>query len=263
MTTVKWQIIDIFGFLVAPYASIHHNAYLYLAAIPAWYYFDRSKQLAFHNLTTFPTTAQENLRSMLGLGLKICPTPQFTPNQLNLTLDCFEHNLLCITFYAGQESGNEFDTTMYINSERTPSEWQIPLPILWCLKNFKLNINSLLKKKRVIFNLLRYQRITTMSLQTQDDLIIAHCDNILGPAIIKYKAYIHRSLQYHLHTYAYRQPTLISTHNMIIIVTGMISEWIIKHLQYLNSQERKFLYTSIRKIYENAFAVLLFTYEVI
>lgn len=172
-------------------ADIHkyprHNAHLYLASMPAWYYFDRPIQLTFHNLTTSPTTVPEKFQSLLGLGLTFCSTPQFTPSQIDSTLTQFESKLLCLTYYASQGTVNddkEFNTKMYITSTWTPDDWQIPIRVRQRLKNSKIHIHSLFKKIKNRSNLLRYQRISLNSLQLQDFLITAHYDTNISPDIM-------------------------------------------------------------------------------
>ena len=47
--------------------------------MPAWYYFSRPTHSTFHDLTT-TRSPPENLRQLLGLGLKFIVTPKFTNN---------------------------------------------------------------------------------------------------------------------------------------------------------------------------------------
>ena len=73
-----------YGFIAEPHKSGQHNAFLRLSLMPAWYYFDRPTNLAFHDLTT--SSAPNNLRSLLGLGLKFIPVPPYTPTRQKIKL---------------------------------------------------------------------------------------------------------------------------------------------------------------------------------
>lgn len=74
MRSIRDHIIRVFGWIVDPTKSIRHNAYLRLASMPSWFYFDRPTNIAFEHLTTI-LQPPSNLRSLLGLGLKFCPIP--------------------------------------------------------------------------------------------------------------------------------------------------------------------------------------------
>jgi hypothetical protein len=47
--------------------------------MPFWYYFRRPKHLEYHDFTTTIKSPQ-NIRRLLGLGLKFTPTPRWTQN---------------------------------------------------------------------------------------------------------------------------------------------------------------------------------------
>ena len=63
-----------YGFFADQRNTKQYNAALYLASMRLWYYFDRPKNLAFHDLCTELEPTQ-NLQSLLGLGLKVYAYP--------------------------------------------------------------------------------------------------------------------------------------------------------------------------------------------
>ena len=76
-TTVWNKITQLFGFVADPTKTLLHNASSTLAHTPTWYYFSRPSHLAFHDFIQSKQPAN-NLRSLLGLGLKFIPTPRCT-----------------------------------------------------------------------------------------------------------------------------------------------------------------------------------------
>ena len=90
--------------------------------MPSWYYFSRPANLAFHDITTI-NKPPPNLRSLLGLGLKFCPTPKFTPSTALTSMLRFKHDFFCKVFYSGKKLDNtDYDHMMYISSPWTPSD---------------------------------------------------------------------------------------------------------------------------------------------
>lgn len=116
-----------FGYIADSALTPSHNAFNVLCNMPAWYYFDRPSHLAFHDLTTL-VSPPKNLRSLLGLGLKFCPTPCYTTYNLNPTLNRFKRDLWLKTFFAGNplEANDTYTSKMYVKSSWTPPDWNIP-----------------------------------------------------------------------------------------------------------------------------------------
>eukprot|EP00957_Ditylum_brightwellii_P000596 46027-Ditylum_brightwellii.AAC.1 len=67
-----------------------------------WYYFNKPWNLAFHDLTT-EKQPPVNLRSLLGLGLKFCPSPRFTSHKTSDILPQFDCDLRLRTYFAGED----------------------------------------------------------------------------------------------------------------------------------------------------------------
>jgi len=122
MRSIRDHITRVFGWIADPTKSICHNAYLRLASIPSWFYFDRPTNIAFHDLTTI-LKPPSNLRSLLGLGLKFCPIPsrpRFDPTSCTR----FEGDIFLRTYFAGEDSlDSDYDPKLYIKSG-----WRPPPP---------------------------------------------------------------------------------------------------------------------------------------
>jgi hypothetical protein len=77
-----------YGITADPDKLVNHNVTLALLAKPKWYYFSRPYNMACQNLTAdhppVPT-----FRTLLGLGLNFCPTPETTTHRIKDYFDRF------------------------------------------------------------------------------------------------------------------------------------------------------------------------------
>eukprot|EP00957_Ditylum_brightwellii_P181452 13821563-Ditylum_brightwellii.AAC.1 len=90
------------------------NALIQLATMLAWFYFSKPANPAFYNLCTRHKPS-DNLCSLLGLGLKFCPTPRYTFHDSITTLLHFKRELYLKTYYAGSKTDpEEYNPKMYI-----------------------------------------------------------------------------------------------------------------------------------------------------
>ena len=112
-----------------------HNAALHLSSMRSWYYFDRPKNLAFHDLCT-EIEPNHNLWSLLGLGLKFCPAPQFTYNKSTETLKYFKRELYPKTYHTGVDGNYDYNHCMYVSHTWMPQWWQVPNEIPRIIKEF-------------------------------------------------------------------------------------------------------------------------------
>jgi hypothetical protein len=231
-----------YGFVVDSNLTVHHNVFLQLQIMPTWYYFDRPTHLAFHDLTSIYSPPR-NLQSLLGLGLKFCPSPRFSQSSINESIERFKRDLFCKTYFAGQvRNDSMFDIKLHVASSWIPRDWMIPHPIHRRLRNFTLATNSLFQKKKCRSNLLWHQHLALANLQKDHRFLIVHCDKNLGPAIIEKEVYIQRALTDHLlDPMAYQH---LSTAQALILKTTIktkISDWLQKYKKSLSSQERRFI----------------------
>ena len=231
--------------------------------MPAWFYFDRPINLAFHDLTT-TAAPPRNLRSLLGLGHKFCPTPRFSASCVKDIFTRYHHDFYCKIFYAGQDFGAEstYDPKMYINSDWTPTDWMIPTSAVRRYNNFRSHVVGLYKKRHVPSNLLRHQLLALKYLQVQKEFLIVQCDKNLGPAILEYDVYVRRALNDHLlKTTTYRQLNNQQARNYATKISDLITCWLKKHHDALLASERKYIRTRVAET-EEPFPVFYLTMKV-
>ena len=67
-----------------------------------WFYFCRTSNLAFHDLTIVRVDPKA-LQSLLGLGVKFCPTPLRPTLNIDKIMERFERNLHIRSAFIGSE----------------------------------------------------------------------------------------------------------------------------------------------------------------
>jgi hypothetical protein len=226
-----------------------------MGSLPLFQYFNRPTNLAFHDLTTTLTPPQ-NLRSLLGLGLKFIPTPDKTTTRSQLYADktgtftrldraiqlrCFfvDHDPL-----DPSEKSDDYNPRMYIPSKRSIPN-NVPRALDARLSDFKSQMNTLFRPEpKIRPNLLRHQRHALQLLREQKDFLVVHCDKNLGPAIIERDAYLRLALDDHLQdrdTYKYLGPNAVADHKARI--KNEFAAWFKRHKKVLSKSERLFLMT--------------------
>jgi hypothetical protein len=115
--------------------------------MPTWYYFVRPTNLAFHDLRQQKqkTNLSKYIKSLLGLGLKFCPTPRRTTDTTTITrtLDRHQRDLWLRYYFKGKPPDNEqYNPRLY-----TPSTWMPPdFAISQQMKNRFSNFSSCYRK---------------------------------------------------------------------------------------------------------------------
>jgi hypothetical protein len=215
-------------------------------------YFNRPTNLAFHDLTTRLSPPQ-NLRSLLGLGLKFIPTPYKTTllSQLHSEKGAFPRlqrtiDLKCFFIDSPpldpNESSPDYNPRMYVKSPWKPPFSLVPRPLSQRLAQFESTISPHFRCKPIRQNLLRHQRFALESLRSQNDFLIAQCDKNLGPAVIEREEYIRLAFRDHLSdasTYRYLDPAAVAhTRHRLF---SLLRQWLVKYRSSLSKAERTFL----------------------
>ena len=150
LSSIKQRISLAYGFIANPRYTISHNANIQLGNMLSWYYFDRPRHLAYHDMTSCSTPL--NIRSLLGLNLKFCPVPRHTTRSGAETLTRFRKDLLVKVYFANRDSDDEdaskddFDPVLYMNKGWEPPRFTIPDEINQRLDIFESKIATLFKK---------------------------------------------------------------------------------------------------------------------
>ena len=159
--------------------------------MPAWYYFSRPFQVAFHDCTR-PGTNTSNVKSLLGLGLKFIPTPRHTTSKTNMeaSLNKLDRDIrIACYFSTTMEKDPDFNPKMFVRSKWEPPPRSLQPELRHRLSSLKHKLTADFEKRRGHRNLLPHQLRALSWLQKQDDLMVVHCDKNLGPAIIEKTEY--------------------------------------------------------------------------
>jgi hypothetical protein len=152
-----------------------------------WAYFSRPSSMAFHDLSNM-LKPPKNLRSLLGLSLKLIPRPRTNVSWTafeDYTFDRLDRKLKAKVCMADHEEDDTYNPYLYVKSRWTPPPWKIPLEITRRLHSFKEAVKKLVKPKQSTSNLLLHQKKALNYLPNQQDFLVVQCDKNMGPAIIK------------------------------------------------------------------------------
>jgi hypothetical protein len=156
--------------------------------------------MACHDLTG-DSTPPPTFRSLLGLGLNFCVTPETTTKSIGASLERFRRDLYLRVFFAGHElPANK----LFVRSEWEPPTETIPAELRVRTKTFQKAISRLFRVQRCSPNLILHQRRVLNSLRESSKLLVVRTDKNLGPAVIDREAYIRHAFADHLsdkHTY--------------------------------------------------------------
>ena len=200
--------------------------------------------MALHDLTSPTTEIPTNLDSLIGLGLKFCPIPRYTPTDTTDTLARFQKDLYVKTFFAGRPMNREetYIPSMKVENDWQPKDWDLPDQIHERFYKFSTSITKLFKKRRRLENnLLPYQKVTLQALAKRTDILIVSCDKNLGPAIIDTKNYVELAFINHLHTDAYKELTEDGAAMHMNHVANKIHKWLHKNKKSFSKQESRYL----------------------
>ena len=230
-----------------------------------WFYFSRPTHIAFHDLTT-TIKPPKNIRSLLGLGTKFCPTPRHTNYKIDETLSRLDRDLQVKQWMIGYANNNddnsEYNPKMYIRSKWTPPHWELQKELSKRCASFSTAVSTIFTKRKGRTNLLPYQHHLLRTLQQQSELVIVSCDKNLGPAIIERTTLIRRALDDHLlDTTTYRSITKAQADSKYNTIKKQLESFIKKYKKTFNDGERKFLRTKLKEN-EDPYPVFYLTMKV-
>ena len=236
-----------FGFVGDPTISKRHNDSITLEKMPTWSYFSWPSNMAFHDFTK-RHKPQKNLRSLLGLGLKIIPTPSLTNcwSRLKQSYDRLFRSVHLRFHFAGKppsEGTTTYDPKIYVHSTWTPPHWTIPpIALEERLTGFSSALNKLFKTRKGKTNLLPHQYRALRTLQQEQRFLIVPCDKNLGPAIIERNDYLKIAMPDHLSdTTTYKSLTTSEIDRYSSDITKNILGCMKTHHKTLTKMEHAFL----------------------
>ena len=230
---IKKLITTSYGYVANSTLSPAANAATLLKHMPTWHYFSRPANLAMHDLTKADTTVPKSLNTIIGLGLKFCPTPRKPNRNPSESFARFHKDFLTKVFFAGKPkiSDEEYDPKTHIPSDWKPKDWDIPDTIHKRFANFKSAILSKMRKPHHrSTNLLPIQQRAISTLAQRTDVLVVNCDKNLGPALINSSTYIERAFSDHLSNQdTYRELTEDEAKTHMKIVEQQLRTWLKKY----------------------------------
>ena len=210
--------------------------------MPSWYYFNRPKNVAFHDLTS-TRDSKNHVRSLLGLGLKFIPTPFFTNHNLEDTKKRLLRAMKLQAYFAGTttKSLTKKQLKIYVRSKWTPGDWMLSRETIYRGNKFFNEIKSNFIKQRGHSNLLPLQRRALAHLQDQSNLIVVGCDKNMGPSVIERDVYIKKVLEHLSDTNTYEKLDIGMMDTYKKEVKREIDNWFLKYGKVLSDRERKYL----------------------
>ncbi|CAJ1951612.1 unnamed protein product [Cylindrotheca closterium] len=141
------------------------------------------------------------MQSLLGLGLKFCPRPEFTTSQsrFSTSLDCFAKDLQTKCYFAGKESKWTPKQLYILNDQIINREIQARID------SFSKKLKPPFRRRTVCSNLTPIQHRLLSTLRHHPDLLVLNSDKNLGPVILEQEVYLRRCLTDHLLTRPYQQ----------------------------------------------------------
>jgi hypothetical protein len=214
--------------------------------MPKWFYFSRPFNMACHDLTT-EHPPPPTFRSLLGLGLNFCPTPETTTRRIKDALDRLQRDLYLKVYFAGQQELTP--TKLFVRSDWQPPMNAIPSELKARMKLFRRKITTLFRPVRSPANLIPHQQYLLDKLQSSEDTLVVRTDKNLGPALVDRKTYIHKAFADHLsdaNTYRSLSPTEAS--DSIEELTELLQAFVSHHENELGESTTKFLTESIDEV---------------
>ena len=249
-----------------------YNKLEYLSRMLAWYYFTKPTHLAYHDLRSehnVKCVLPRNITSLLGLGLKFCPTPRYTFSRTDIdtTLSRHRRDLWLRHYFKTQASAATLDPNanlrLYVKSKWIPPPWKIHNELKRRFDVFSKCYTNLFQYKTGQSNLLPHHRSGLQTLQSSKELLICACDKNLGPAIIEISSYIKLAYKDHLddeNTYTY-----LSNNDVRLFaerIRNLLSTWSRKWHNKLLPSERKFIKTAINDPKADPIATFYLTMKV-
>ena len=140
------------------------------------------KKLSFNNLCTELELLQ-NLWSLLGLGLKFCPSPQFTYNKTTKTLKTLREKFIPRTHQSKAEGNDDYNPHRYVTSTWMPQWQKIPNKTPIQINDFDAATKPLFQFCFGRHKIHPHRCCTLCLLQIQEDIPFIKFDKNLEPKI--------------------------------------------------------------------------------
>ena len=238
-----------YGFVCDPSLSLLHNVSNVICDMPAWLYYSRPSNIAFHNLClpSFPLPA--GLKSLLGLGLSFCPRPPMTNNKSAVQLKRFYRDCNTRMFFGGSPNADD-DTGLFVRSDWEPDSEEIPIEFRARVSYFIKRVGALFKRRRrVQSSLLPSQMAAFKWLEAHDNVVVFPTDKNLGPAVMERDRYIDQALTDHLlDPKTYRRLDKTTADRRVTSITIILNNMIRELNAAGRHSDAKFLQRSLKQV---------------
>lgn len=206
--------------------------------------FSQPDNPSFHNLCSSGTTIPPNVHTLLGLGLKFCPTPRYSPNLHTADTRRFQRDSSIKFFFAGSPPMPA--TKLFLPSKWEPTSAAIAVVFRKRVNEFcHLTQQQFKRPKPYSNNMLCFQKALVNQLKLRDDLLVVKTDKNLGPGIVERDVYIRRALDEHLlDGTTYRQLTRAEATGRMQVVKQLIINFTKTYFE-ASSTDAKFLRRSL------------------
>ena len=246
-------MINHFGVYSDPSLPAKVNLYNHLLSLPVLFLSSRLSNPSCHNLCEFHSPPK-HFRSLLGLGLKFCPTPEFTTssNHASRIFDRFRDDLYTKIQFCHLRFSEPWDPKqLYIRSpDWTPEPTDVPLEACGRISNFEAALKPHFKRRTAPHNLTPSQLRLLRSLTKHKDVIVAPSDKNLGPVILDRDVYVKKCLQNHLLSPTYKQLSLAEANAFVEDTKGLIDDFVSEHSDSITEGDLTYLQRYASSVYD-------------
>ena len=196
------SVENAFGFCADPSLPVWKNVENYICQMTPTEFYGSPYNSTFHNLCK-KTPIPPGTRSLMGKGLKFCPTRPRPTNNVNKSLKRFRNDLRRMAFFyfnpPRKKPGIHYIPGLYLKSK-----WTAPLAyrrIEKCISNFQNEYRRRclsFQKERSLTNLTPRQWGAISQLKNNDDVMAVETDKNQGTALVPVPVYASAGIAEHL-----------------------------------------------------------------
>ena len=233
-----------YGLYANPKLSHRVNLRNHVLSLPISTLDSRISNAACHNLCT-TLTPPRLLKSLLGLGLKFCPHPQYTTSttRLSQALLRFETDFWTKVLFADVPTGGSdwSPKQLYVRNDVWNPKQDV-LALKARTDAFRKQITPWFYSRKAPSNLTRIQQRLLITLRHNPDFIVLNSDKNLGPVIIERETYVRRCLLDHLLVpRTYEHLSFEAAEVFTLETKDLLQSFLRDHKAYISDLDLKYL----------------------
>lgn len=247
-------MVSHFGVYSDPSHPRRLNLYKHVLSLPILFLSSRLGNSSCHNLCS-TITPPTHFRSLLGLGLKFCPTPQYTtsPAQAESALARFRIDFLTKVAFCHKRFEPSNDWTpgqLYLrNPDWTgPKSSDIPPEVYHRALAFESALRPMFRKRRVRRNLTPIQERLLESFTNSPTCLVVPSDKNLGPVLLDRALYVRRCLDDHLLRPTYERLAPRTATTFVTATTSLIRSFLQDHHSVISTGDLTYLYRYLNSV---------------